>query len=155
MFRILCNPWLRNSHLTGRFLMSQWGMKTENPMVVTSRHWFISRVSRGQRPSLITWDVNILKSLMWSWGILFELLTLTQLKVVYFMKISKAKNNRILFLFGNPHSLPHSWIQEFKMVNQMPYLTSTLSLFFPCSNRSMSVKVNHTFCVEVVYCVSL
>lgn len=42
-------------------------------------------------------------------GVLFELLTLTQLKVVHFMKISKAKNNRILFLFGNPNSLPHSF----------------------------------------------
>lgn len=41
-------------------------------------------------------------------GVLFERLTLTQLKVVHFVKISKAKNNRILFLFGNPYSLPHS-----------------------------------------------
>lgn len=43
-------------------------------------------------------------------GLLFELLTLTQLKVVHFVEISeKAKNNSILFLFGNPYSLPSSF----------------------------------------------
>lgn len=51
-------------------------------------------------------------------GLVFELLTLTQLKVVYFVEISKkAKNNSILFLFGNPYSLPpafHSGIQDAK-----------------------------------------
>lgn len=43
-------------------------------------------------------------------GLLFELMTLTQLKVVQFVEVSdKAKNNNILFLFGNPYSLPCSF----------------------------------------------
>ena len=43
-------------------------------------------------------------------GLLFELLTLTQLKVVHFVEISEAaKNNSILFLFGNPYSLSPSF----------------------------------------------
>lgn len=43
-------------------------------------------------------------------GLLSELLTLTQLKVVHFVETSeKAKNNRILFLFGNPYALPPSF----------------------------------------------
>lgn len=49
-------------------------------------------------------------------GLLFELLTLTQLKVVLFVEISeKAKNNSILFLFGIPYACPfHSGVQDAK-----------------------------------------
>lgn len=49
-------------------------------------------------------------------GLLFELLTLTQLKVVLFVEISeKAKNNSILFLFGIPYAHPfHSGVQDAK-----------------------------------------
>jgi len=43
-------------------------------------------------------------------GLLFELLTLTQLKVFHFVEISeKARNNSILFLFENPYCLPPSF----------------------------------------------
>lgn len=50
-------------------------------------------------------------------GLLFELLTLTQLKVVLFVEISeKAKNNSNLLLFGIPYPRPS--IQEFRMLNE-------------------------------------
>lgn len=50
-------------------------------------------------------------------GLLFELLTLTQLKVVLFVEISeKAKNNTILLLLGIPY--PHPSIQAFRVLNE-------------------------------------
>lgn len=50
-------------------------------------------------------------------GLLFELLTLTQLKVVLCVEISeKAKNNNILFLLGFPYPQPS--IQQFRVLNE-------------------------------------
>lgn len=87
-------------------------------------------------------------------GLLSELLTLTQLKVVHFVEISeRAKNNSIQFLFGNPYSLPPSF-PFWSSGCQIKGPTQSLLPPFPLLTSRMSVEVNHEHSAEVVYCLS-
>lgn len=135
--------------------MSQWGMKTANPLVFGRRHWFISQVSRGRRPNLITWEVNVLRSLMWSrasylscWRLLsWKLFTLW--KFLRRPKITAFCSSLEILI---PYPLPfHSGVQDAKS-RALPNLC--FFPFHPWLHARMSVEVNHKHSAEVFYCVS-
>lgn len=135
--------------------MSQWGMKTANPLMVGRRHWFISQDSRGQRPNLITWEVNVLRSLMWSrasylssWRLLsWKLFTLwkflTRPKITTFCSSLEIR-------IPYPVSF-HSGVQDAKS-RALPSLCSLC--FHPWPNARISVEVNHKHSTDIVYGVS-
>lgn len=116
--------------------MSQWGMKTANPLVVGRRHWFISQVSRGQRPNLITWEVKVLRSLIRSQASYLSSWCLLSWKLFSVWKFLRRpkKQHSIPLRISLPPSF-HSGVQGAKWRAQLLLLAFPLGSTQGCQGR--------------------